>query len=74
MCDVHRSTWLHIWTGNIHDINVTDNFADTHAQRDAGKNCPVTGTVVYSPGKRTTAAQAIVSAAGAPASKASRWQ
>ena len=60
----HGASWLRIGTGNIHDINVTGNFADTPAQRDQGTRCPVTGTTVYAPGNRTAAAQAIVTAAG----------
>ena len=58
------ATWLHIWTGNIHDIKVNDNFADTKAYRDSGTRCLVTNTTVYAPGNRTAAAQAIVSSAG----------
>ena len=67
----HGATWLHIWTGNIHDVRVFDNFADTPHARDQGRNCPVTNTTVYTPGNRTAAAQAIVTASGPPAT--SRW-
>ena len=69
-----RASWLHIWTGNIHDINVTGNFADTSRVRDQGHNCPVLDTTVFAPGKRPAAAQAIIDAAGAPASKAALWE
>lgn len=58
------ATWLHIWTGNIHDVTVSGNFADTPARRDSGTRCPVTNTTVYAPGNRTAPAQLIVDAAG----------
>ena len=67
----HGATWLHIWTGNIHDVKVSGNFADTKAIRDSGTRCPVTNTVVYAPGHRTAAAQAIVDASGPTHS---RWR
>ena len=70
---IPRASWLHIWTGNIHDINVTGNFADTNRARNRGRNCPVMNTTVYPPGERPAAAQAIITAAGALASKSNLW-
>jgi hypothetical protein len=60
----HGATWLHIWTRNIHDINVSGNFADTAAIHNSGSRCVVTDTTVYAPGNRIAASQAIVDAAG----------
>ena len=68
----YGTTWLHIWTRNIHDVNVTGNFADTRAQWDSGtRACSVTNTIVYVPGNRTVAALAVVEASG-PAKSASQ--
>ena len=51
-------------TRNIHDINVSGNFADTAAIHNSGSRCVVTDTTVYAPGNRIAASQAIVDAAG----------
>lgn len=37
--NIGKSEWLHLWTGSIHNVTVSHNFADTSVYLNHGTNC-----------------------------------
>jgi hypothetical protein len=52
-----------MWTAYIHDCHLYHNFADTNRSGNAGTNCTITDTTVFSE-KIPAEARAIMAAAG----------
>merc|ERR1712039_50712 len=58
--DIGSSEWLHLWTHSIHNVTVENNYADTSKYLNHGTNCPMINNTIFTPGKPTDAAKAIL--------------
>ena len=59
------ATWADMWTPYIHDCHLYHNFADTNKSGNAGTNCTITDTTIFSSKENIPAeAQTIMAAAG----------
>ena len=61
---IRGSKWLHLWTGSIHNVTVSNNFADTSYYLNHGTNCPMINNTVFPPGAPPPAAKAIMDESG----------
>eukprot|EP00966_Prymnesium_polylepis_P160554 3711644-Prymnesium_polylepis.1 len=61
---IRGSKWLHLWTSSIHDVTISNNFADTPVYLNRGTRCPMVNNTVFPPGAPPAAARAIIDAAG----------
>ena len=62
--DIGRSSWLWLWTASIHRVTIECNFADTHAARNDGTDCPMVNNTVFAAGQPPAEARLIMAAAG----------